>query len=86
MKMDNLDSPKRIEQYDALVEKSKVLKSTFQTMQGQYGLDLATGMLNPSFEGTKQLKKFNVKFDHADLMMDMRSPVCVAQFDLEDWI
>ncbi len=34
----------------------------------------------------EQLKKFNVKFDQADLMMDMRSPVCVSQFDLEDWL
>lgn len=32
------------------------------------------------------LEKFNVKFDQADLMMDMRSPVCVSQFDLEDWL
>ena len=34
----------------------------------------------------ERLKKFNVKFDHADLLMDMRSAVCIAQFDLEDWI
>lgn len=32
------------------------------------------------------LEKFNVKFDQADLFMDLRSPVCAAQFDLEDWI
>lgn len=32
------------------------------------------------------LPKFNVKFDQADLFMDLRSPVCVAQFDLDDWI
>ena len=32
------------------------------------------------------LSKFNVKFDQADLFMDLRSPVCVAQFDLDDWI
>ena len=34
----------------------------------------------------ERLEKFNVKFDKADLLMDMRSPVCIAQFDLEDWI
>jgi len=34
----------------------------------------------------ERLEKFNVKFDQADLMMDMRSPVCVSQFDLEDWL
>ena len=29
---------------------------------------------------------FNLNFDQADLFMDMRSPECRAQFDLEDWI
>ena len=28
----------------------------------------------------------NLNFDQADLFMDMRSPECIAQFDLEDWI
>jgi hypothetical protein len=32
------------------------------------------------------IEKFNPRFDSADLFMDMRSPVCAAQFDLEDWI
>jgi hypothetical protein len=32
------------------------------------------------------LEKFNVKFDKADLFMDLRSPVCIAQFDLDDWL
>ncbi len=32
------------------------------------------------------LEKFHVKFDKADLFMDLRSPVCIAQFDLEDWL
>lgn len=34
----------------------------------------------------KRIPQFNPKFDHADLYMDMRSAVCRAQFDLEDWI
>jgi len=34
----------------------------------------------------ERLEKFNVKFDQADLFMDMRSPECSAQFDLDDWI
>ena len=34
----------------------------------------------------ERLEKFDVKFDQADLMMDMRSPDCRSQFDLEDWI
>ena len=32
------------------------------------------------------LKDFNFYFDQADLFMDMRSPECREQFDLEDWI
>lgn len=34
----------------------------------------------------KRLSDFNMNFDHADLFMDMRSPVCASQFDLEDWL
>ena len=29
---------------------------------------------------------FNLNFDEADLFMDMQSPECRAQFDIEDWI
>lgn len=34
----------------------------------------------------ERLVDFNFNFDEADLFMDMRSPECIAQFDLEDWI
>ncbi len=34
----------------------------------------------------ERIADFHVNFDEADLFMDMRSPVCAAQFDLEDWI
>jgi hypothetical protein len=34
----------------------------------------------------ERLADFNFNFDQADLFMDMRSPECIAQFDLEDWI
>ena len=34
----------------------------------------------------KTILDFNLNFDQADLFMDMRSPECRAQFDLEDWI
>ena len=34
----------------------------------------------------EQLQDFNLNFDHADLFMDMRSPACIEQFDLEDWL
>ncbi len=35
---------------------------------------------------SERLPAFNLKFDQADLYMDMRDPHCVAQFDLEDWL
>ena len=34
----------------------------------------------------ERLPDFNVRFDQADLFMDLRSPVCAAQFSLEDWL
>jgi|TARA_B100000953_G_scaffold298667_1_gene296072 hypothetical protein len=34
----------------------------------------------------ERLPDFNVQFDQADLFMDLRSPVCAAQFNLEDWL
>ena len=34
----------------------------------------------------ERLSDFNLNFDQADLFMDMRSPECIAQFDLEDWL
>jgi len=34
----------------------------------------------------ERLENFNINFDQADLFMDMRSPECIAQFDLDDWI
>ncbi len=32
------------------------------------------------------IPSFNLNFDQADLFMDLRSPECNSQFDLEDWI
>ena len=49
--------------------------------------------LNQNIERVKEadltwerLSIFNLNFDQADLFMDMRSPECIAQFDLEDWL
>ena len=49
--------------------------------------------LNQNIERVKEadltwerLSDFNLNFDQADLFMDMRSPECIAQFDLEDWL
>ena len=32
------------------------------------------------------IPNFNLNFDQSDLFMDLRSPECNSQFDLEDWI
>ena len=32
------------------------------------------------------IPNFHLNFDQADLFMDLRSPECNSQFDLEDWI
>ena len=49
--------------------------------------------LNQNIERVKEadlswerLSDFNLNFDQADLFMDMRSPECIEQFDLEDWL
>ena len=49
--------------------------------------------LNQNIERVKEaeltwerLPDFNLNFDQADLIMDMRSPECIEQFDLEDWL
>ena len=34
----------------------------------------------------KRIPKFSTQFDQADLYMDMRSPECQVQFELDDWI
>ena len=34
----------------------------------------------------KRIPQFNPQFDQADLYMDLRSPECQVQFDLDDWI
>ncbi|MAX17866.1 MAG: hypothetical protein CMH73_06810 [Nitrospina sp.] len=40
---------------------------------------------NAGFE-CETINDFNLNFDKADLFMDMRSPECREQFDLDDWI
>ena len=34
----------------------------------------------------ERIPEFNPRFDQADLFMDLRSPECAAQFDLDDWV
>jgi hypothetical protein len=32
------------------------------------------------------IPSFDINFDESDLYMDLRSPVCNTQFDLQDWL
>jgi len=34
----------------------------------------------------ERLANYHVNFSQSDLFMDMRSPECIAQFDLDDWL
>lgn len=34
----------------------------------------------------ERLADYHVNFSQSDLFMDMRSPECIAQFDLDDWL
>ncbi|MCA9482139.1 MAG: hypothetical protein KC553_00210 [Nitrospina sp.] len=34
----------------------------------------------------ERIHDYHFNFSNADLFMDMRSPECVEQFDLDDWI
>ncbi len=35
---------------------------------------------------TERLEIYDFNFSESDLFMDMRSPECIAQFDLDDWL
>lgn len=35
---------------------------------------------------SKRLDTYHFNFNQSDLFMDMRSPECIEQFDLDDWL
>lgn len=53
---------------------------------GMTGLEADENKIKEAGLQCERLEKFNHRFDQADLFMDMRSPECIAQFDLDDWI
>ena len=53
---------------------------------GENSLEETGGRIEEAGLTWERLPDFSVQFDQADLFMDLRSPVCAAQFDLEDWI
>lgn len=68
----------------------KFLAATGFTVVLEFG---GTGMLEEYIKKIEdagldcdRIPQFNPKFDQADLYMDLRSPVCATQFDLEDWL
>ena len=53
---------------------------------GQEALDENKRKIEAAGLKCEPMPMFRPQFDHADLFMDMRSPECAAQFDLEDWL
>ncbi|HAX45317.1 MAG TPA: hypothetical protein DCX78_00620 [Nitrospina sp.] len=53
---------------------------------GEDSLNLNRERIEEAGLNWRRLPNFNVNFDSADLFMDMRSPVCASQFDLDDWL
>ena len=53
---------------------------------GEDSLNKIIDRINEDGLTWERLPDFNLNFDHADLFMDMRSPECIEQFDLEDWL
>lgn len=53
---------------------------------GQEELDENKRKIEAAGLKCEYMPMFRPQFDHADLFMDMRSPECAAQFDLEDWL
>jgi hypothetical protein len=89
MTMDNLDSPNRIKRFKELFDQRKDLATSFQKMQGQYGLDIATGVIKNNFQGTEELKKFNERYTSGtetsltgDLMSRFNSGMLKAGLDM----
>ena len=62
MKMNDSDSPERIDQFNSLVDKKNNIGKSFQLLQGQYGIDVATGIINNNFKGTEELNNFNERY------------------------
>jgi len=52
----------KIKKYNYLVKERNNILSNFQELQGQYGIDLATGIIKNGFKGTDELKKFNERY------------------------
>ena len=49
-------------------------------------LDVTQKKIEEAGISCERLQKFSLNFDQSDLYMDMRSPECIEQFDLDDWI
>ena len=71
----------------------KIIKfsaSTGFTVVLEFGNDEEMNKYQNKIKGAglkcETIPNFNINFDQADLFMDMRSPECKAQFDIDDWI
>ena len=68
----------------------KFIAATGFTVVLEFGSDEEMNKYQNKIKGAglqyETIPSFNINFDQADLFMDMRSPECKAQFDIDDWI
>ena len=74
-------------------DERKIIKfnaSTGFTVVLEFGSNVEMDKYQNKIKGAglqcETIPSFNINFDQADLFMDMRSPECKAQFDIDDWI
>ena len=68
----------------------KFIAATGFTVVLEFGSNVEMDKYQNKIKGAglqcETIPSFNINFDQADLFMDMRSPECKAQFDIDDWI
>ncbi len=76
-----MDTDRKLIRFSAATGFSVVLEFPTTEKMNEYQEKIKTAGLQ-----CETIPDFNLNFDQADLFMDLRSPECRAQFDLEDWI
>ena len=76
-----MDTERKIIKFGASTGFTVVLEFGNDTEMLEYRNKIEKSGLN-----CETITSFNMNFDEADLFMDMRSPECREQFDIDDWI
>jgi hypothetical protein len=77
----NMNDERKLIKFNASTGFSVVLEFGNNEVKTAYEVKIKNAGLK-----CETIKDFNLNFDNADLFMDMRSPECREQFDLDDWI